>query len=144
MIAMNGLLETMPLGPFTLVATFLTVWWIVLFAILPLGMSDQIKDPPTDGDPVGRAEEPEPQEEVHHHDLGVDHRLARHRRHRLDRLDPRARYHPRERALAFAPFARFKPRALTEFAENSSHAPVALLLPIIKKPPPTPRSCRIS
>ena len=48
----------MPLGPFTLVATFLTVWWIVLFAILPLGMSDQIKDPPTDGTQWGAPKNP--------------------------------------------------------------------------------------
>ena len=48
----------MPRGPFTLVATFLTVWWIVLFAILPLGMSDQIKDPPTDGTQWGAPKNP--------------------------------------------------------------------------------------
>ena len=27
----------MQLGPFTLVAIYLTVWWTVLFAVLPLG-----------------------------------------------------------------------------------------------------------
>lgn len=48
----------MPLGPFTLVATYLTVWWIVLFAILPLGMSEQIKDPPKDGTQWGAPKEP--------------------------------------------------------------------------------------
>jgi predicted secreted protein len=27
----------MQLGPFTLIAIYLTVWWTVLFAVLPLG-----------------------------------------------------------------------------------------------------------
>lgn len=48
----------MPLGPFTLVATYLTVWWIVLFAILPLGMSEQTREPPTDGTQWGAPTEP--------------------------------------------------------------------------------------
>lgn len=39
----------MPLGPFTLVAIYLTSWWIVLFMILPLGSTEQAQEPPTDG-----------------------------------------------------------------------------------------------
>ncbi|WP_292054407.1 MULTISPECIES: DUF1467 family protein [unclassified Brevundimonas] len=39
----------MPLGPFTLVAIYLTSWWIVLFVILPIGMSSQVGEPPKDG-----------------------------------------------------------------------------------------------
>ena len=27
----------MQLGPFTLIATYLTIWWTVLFVVLPLG-----------------------------------------------------------------------------------------------------------
>ena len=48
----------MPLGPFTLVAIYLTAWWIVLFMILPLGMSSQIGPPPTDGSQWGAPANP--------------------------------------------------------------------------------------
>ncbi|WP_312812859.1 DUF1467 family protein [Brevundimonas sp. BH3] len=48
----------MPLGPFTLVAIYLTAWWIVLFMILPLGMSSQVGAPPTDGSQWGAPENP--------------------------------------------------------------------------------------
>ena len=44
----------MQLGPFTLVAIYLTVWWTVLFAVLPLGMQSHHEagtDPADGGDP---------------------------------------------------------------------------------------------
>jgi len=48
----------MPLGPFTLVAIYLTTWWIVLFMILPIGMRDQVDKPPTDGSQWGAPANP--------------------------------------------------------------------------------------
>ena len=48
----------MPLGPFTLVAIYLTAWWIVLFMILPIGMSQQVGPPPTDGSQWGAPTNP--------------------------------------------------------------------------------------
>ncbi len=36
-------------GPFTLVAIYLTCWWTVLFAILPLGMNQGDQQTPSDG-----------------------------------------------------------------------------------------------
>ena len=48
----------MPLSPFTLVAIYLTAWWIVLFMILPLGMSSQVGPPPTDGSQWGAPANP--------------------------------------------------------------------------------------
>ena len=39
----------MPVSPFTIVAIFITVWWTVLFTILPIGMSQQDQERPTDG-----------------------------------------------------------------------------------------------
>ena len=44
----------MRLGLFTLVAIYLTVWWTVLFAVLPLGMRSHHEagvDPGAGGDP---------------------------------------------------------------------------------------------
>ena len=49
----------MPLGPFTLVALYLTTWWIVLFMILPLGISRQVEAPPTDGSQWGAPADPQ-------------------------------------------------------------------------------------
>lgn len=48
----------MPLGPFTMVAIYLTAWWIVLFMILPIGMSGQVGAPPTDGSQWGAPTNP--------------------------------------------------------------------------------------
>ena len=62
----------MPIGPLTMLAIYITVWWTVLFAVLPLGTSQETHEPPT----VGGAEEPQSEEEVHHHDLGLGHRLG--------------------------------------------------------------------
>lgn len=39
----------MPIGIFTMVAIYIVCWWVVLFAVLPLGMSQQAQEPPTDG-----------------------------------------------------------------------------------------------
>jgi hypothetical protein len=39
----------MPIGPFTIVAIYIVCWWTVLFAVLPLGMSQQGQERPTDG-----------------------------------------------------------------------------------------------
>lgn len=39
----------MPVGIFTMVAIYITVWWTVLFAVLPLGMNQADQAPPTDG-----------------------------------------------------------------------------------------------
>lgn len=47
-----------PIGPFTLVALYLTTWWIVLFAILPLGTTRQVEAPPTDGSQWGAPAHP--------------------------------------------------------------------------------------
>ena len=44
----------MQLGPFTLVAIYLTVWWTVLFTVLPLGARSHHEaevDPGHGGDP---------------------------------------------------------------------------------------------
>lgn len=37
------------MGPITLVAIYFIIWWTVLFAILPLGMSQGGRDRPTGG-----------------------------------------------------------------------------------------------
>ena len=39
----------MPIGPLTMLAIYLTVWWTVLFAVLPLGMKQEDRERPTDG-----------------------------------------------------------------------------------------------
>jgi predicted secreted protein len=39
----------MPIGPITMFAVYLTVWWTVLFAVLPLGMGPADRERPTDG-----------------------------------------------------------------------------------------------
>ena len=44
----------MQLGPFTLVAIYLTIWWTALFAILPLGAHSHHEagvDAPAGGEP---------------------------------------------------------------------------------------------
>ena len=38
----------MPLGPVTMIGVYLVVWWTVLFAVLPLGSSREVPEPPTD------------------------------------------------------------------------------------------------
>lgn len=39
----------MPIGPITMLAIYLTIWWTVLFAVLPLGMNQKDQERPTDG-----------------------------------------------------------------------------------------------
>ena len=48
----------MPVGWFTATAIFLVVWWVVLFAVLPLGTSSETHEPPTDGRQWGAPETP--------------------------------------------------------------------------------------
>jgi hypothetical protein len=95
----------MPIGPITMTAIFLTIWWTVLFCVLPLGMSQEDQAPPTDGGPVGRAEDAQSQEEIHHHHLGLGDRLGRDHGHHLHRLAAAAetRLKKRRVRLAFAP-----------------------------------------
>jgi len=49
----------MPIGPFTMIATFITIWWTVLFAILPIGMAQEDQSPPTDGGQWGAPKNPQ-------------------------------------------------------------------------------------
>lgn len=39
----------MPIGPATMIAIYIVCWWVVLFAVLPLGMSQTGQAPPTGG-----------------------------------------------------------------------------------------------
>ncbi|MBX3478656.1 MAG: DUF1467 family protein [Brevundimonas sp.] len=48
----------MPIGPLTMLAIYLVCWWIVLFAILPLGMNQQAQERPEDGGQWGAPREP--------------------------------------------------------------------------------------
>jgi predicted secreted protein len=48
----------MPIGPVTMLAIYIVVWWVVLFAILPLGTSSETHEPPTDGRQWGAPEAP--------------------------------------------------------------------------------------
>lgn len=49
----------MPIGPITMFAVYIVCWWTVLFAVLPLGMSQEGKAPPTDGAQWGAPENPD-------------------------------------------------------------------------------------
>lgn len=49
----------MPIGLFTMVAIYLVCWWVVLFAVLPLGMSQDGQPPPTDGAHWGAPDDPQ-------------------------------------------------------------------------------------
>jgi predicted secreted protein len=48
----------MPIGPVTMFAIYIVVWWVVLFAVLPLGTSSETHEPPTDGRQWGAPETP--------------------------------------------------------------------------------------
>ncbi len=48
----------MPIGPITMFAIYITVWWTVLFAVLPLGMAREDQAPPTDGSQWGAPANP--------------------------------------------------------------------------------------
>ena len=49
----------MPIGPLTMFAIYVVCWWVVLFAVLPLGMSKQTETPPTDGSQWGAPADPQ-------------------------------------------------------------------------------------
>ena len=49
----------MPVGWFTATAIFLVVWWVVLFAVLPLGMDQKDREIPTDGAQWGAPADPQ-------------------------------------------------------------------------------------
>jgi len=49
----------MPIGPLTMFAIYIVCWWVVLFAVLPLGMSKQTETPPTDGSQWGAPTDPQ-------------------------------------------------------------------------------------
>jgi predicted secreted protein len=48
----------MPIGPITMFAIYIVVWWVVLFAVLPLGTSSETHEPPTDGSQWGAPRTP--------------------------------------------------------------------------------------
>lgn len=48
----------MPIGPVTMFAIYIVVWWVVLFAVLPLGTSQETHEPPTDGSQWGAPKTP--------------------------------------------------------------------------------------
>ena len=48
----------MPIGPITMFAVYIVCWWTVLFAVLPLGMSQEAQERPTDGAQWGAPKNP--------------------------------------------------------------------------------------
>ena len=48
----------MPIGPITMFAIYIVVWWVVLFTVLPLGTSSETHEPPTDGSQWGAPRTP--------------------------------------------------------------------------------------
>ena len=48
----------MPIGPITMFAVYIVVWWVVLFTVLPLGTSSETHEPPTDGSQWGAPKTP--------------------------------------------------------------------------------------
>jgi predicted secreted protein len=48
----------MPIGPITMFAIYIVVWWVVLFGVLPLGTSSETHEPPTDGSQWGAPKTP--------------------------------------------------------------------------------------
>lgn len=49
---------SMPIGPVTMIGIYLICWWTVLFAVLPLGMSQEGQEKPTDGGQWGAPANP--------------------------------------------------------------------------------------
>ncbi|RZJ00405.1 MAG: DUF1467 family protein [Brevundimonas sp.] len=49
----------MPIGPITMIAIYITCWWTVLFAVLPIGMSQEAQERPTDGAQWGAPANPQ-------------------------------------------------------------------------------------
>lgn len=48
----------MPIGAVTMLAVYIVCWWVVLFAILPLGMNQSDQERPTDGAQWGAPVQP--------------------------------------------------------------------------------------
>jgi predicted secreted protein len=48
----------MPIGIVTMLGVYIICWWTVLFAVLPLGTSQERHEPPTDGAQWGAPEKP--------------------------------------------------------------------------------------
>ena len=48
----------MPIGPVTMLAIYIVCWWVVLFAVLPLGMNQADQERPTDGGQWGSPVQP--------------------------------------------------------------------------------------
>lgn len=48
----------MPIGPVTMFAIYVVCWWVVLFTVLPLGTSQEVHEPPTDGTQWGAPKTP--------------------------------------------------------------------------------------
>ena len=48
----------MPIGPITMFAIYIDVWWGVLFTVLPLGTASETHEPPTDGSQWGAPKTP--------------------------------------------------------------------------------------
>ena len=49
----------MPIGWITMLGVYIICWWTVLFAVLPLGSSQERHEPPTDGSQWGAPEKPD-------------------------------------------------------------------------------------
>lgn len=49
----------MPIGVVTMLAVYIVCWWVVLFAILPLGMNQRDQERPTDGAQWGAPAQPD-------------------------------------------------------------------------------------
>ncbi len=49
----------MPIGPITMFSIYVICWWVALFMVLPLGMSQQDQRPPTDGAQWGAPDKPD-------------------------------------------------------------------------------------
>ena len=49
----------MPIGWVTMLGVYIICWWTVLFAVLPLGSSQERHEPPTDGSQWGAPEKPD-------------------------------------------------------------------------------------
>ena len=48
----------MPVGPITLIAIYIIIWWTTLFTVLPLGMNQGAQARPTDGGDWGAPDKP--------------------------------------------------------------------------------------
>lgn len=46
------------MGPLTMAAIYIIVWWTVLFVVLPLGMNQGAQERPTDGGDWGAPRQP--------------------------------------------------------------------------------------